>query len=305
VRIQSGVMGEQLDGSVAIVTGGGRGIGRVLAAGLAQAGAAVGLVARSADQLAETARRMPDPDRVATAVADVTDEEQLSAAFAELTDRLGPVDLLVNNAGVDGPAGVAWEADPQSWWRAVEVNLRGPFLGCRLVVPQLAARGGGRIVNITSNAGVHRWPLMSAYSVSKAAVIKFTENLAVECKDNGVRVFSVHPGLTPVGFPEDPRYQHTEPGSPEAAVASWVRGELSAGRGADPALGSELLVRIAAGAADPLTGCHLSVHDDLDSLLANAAAVRRRSLHLLRLNTLESGPDTTPEAAPNPASQRR
>jgi NAD(P)-dependent dehydrogenase (short-subunit alcohol dehydrogenase family) len=275
-------------GSVAVVTGGGRGIGRVLALGLARAGAAVGLVARSADQLAETAGLIGSGGNVATAVADVTDEHQLRAAFAELRERLGPLDLLVNNAGVDGPPGAAWDVDPEAWWHTMDVNVRGVFLGCRLAVPEMIARGGGRIVNITSNAGIHRWPLMSAYSVSKAAVVKFTENLAVECKGNGVRVFSVHPGLTPVGFTEDPRYHSAEPGSAEATVANWVRGELSAGRGADPALAANLVVRLAAGDADALSGCHLSVHDDLDALVADAVDVRKRSLHLLRLRTTEA-----------------
>ena len=229
---------------------------------------------------------MQSMGRVATAVADVTDEAQLRAAVDVLTARLGPVDLLVNNAGVDGPPGPAWETDPESWWGAMEVNVRGVFLGCRIVVPEMIARGGGRIVNITSNAGVFRWPLMSAYSVSKAAVVKFTENLAVECKSNGVKVFSVHPGLTPIGFAEQLRYQDPTPGSVEAQVAQWVRGELAAGRGAEPSWSADLLVRLAAGDADPLTGCHLSVHDDLDALLSEARQVRQQGLHVLRVNTL-------------------
>jgi NAD(P)-dependent dehydrogenase (short-subunit alcohol dehydrogenase family) len=282
-------MAAGLAGTVAIVTGGGRGIGRVLATALAQAGADVGLLARSADQLAETAQSLEGVGRVATAVADVADEVQLRAAIDALTQHLGPVDLLVNNAGVDGPPGVAWEIDPESWWRTMEVNVRGVFLGCRIVLPDMVARGGGRIVNITSNAGIFRWPLMSAYSVSKAAVVKFTENLAVECKANGVRVFSLHPGLTPIGFSEQARYNDPAPGSPEAQLAAWVQGEIAAGRGADPSLAADLLVRLAMGEADTLSGCHVSVHDDLDALLADAQHVREHGLHLLRLNTLASG----------------
>lgn len=276
----------RLAGSVAIVTGGGRGIGRVLAAGLAEAGAHVGLIARSADQLAGAARSLEAVTRVVTAVADVSNEAQLRDAIDDIGERLGPVDLLVNNAGIDGIPGVAWETDPESWWRTMEVNVRGVFLGCRIAVPGMVARGGGRIVNITSNAGIHRWPLMSAYSVSKAAVVKFTENLAVECRNNGVRVFSVHPGLTSIGFGEQARYKDPEPGSNEARVAAWVNGEIAAGRGADPSWAADLLVRLAAGDADALSGCHLSVHDDIDSLLANPQTVRKNALHLLRLNTL-------------------
>src|SRR5690348_3027839 len=111
----------RLAGTVAIVTGGGRGIGRVLATGLARAGADVGLIARSADQLADTARSLAGVGTAATAVADVADEAQLRDAIDALTEQLGPVDLLVNNAGVDGPPGMAWEVDPESWWRAMEI----------------------------------------------------------------------------------------------------------------------------------------------------------------------------------------
>lgn len=279
---------KDLRGTVAIVTGGGRGIGRVLAAGLAGSGASVGLIARTADQLADS-RRIIGEQSVATAVADVTDERQLRRAIRELTERLGPADLLVNNAGVDGPSGAAWEADPDRWWRAIEVNLRGVFLGCRIVLPDMIARGGGRIVNVTSEAGAYRWPLMSAYSVSKAAAIKFTENLAVECKSTGVSVFSVHPGLTPIGFSEQPRYLHPEPGTAEAQVAAWVRGQIADGNVADPSMGSDLLLRLASGEADQLSGCHISVHDDLTALIATAAEIRRNGSQMLRLGKARPG----------------
>lgn len=278
-------MSTDLADSVAIITGGSRGIGRVLATRLAAEGAKVGLIARSGDQLATTAAELRDSGGVvATATADVADDKQYAHAVELLTDELGPLDLLVNNAAVDGPPGRAWEIDPDEWWRATEINLRSVLLGCRLAVPRMLDRGGGRIVNITSEAGVFRWPLMSAYSVSKAAVIKFTENIAVECKGTGVYVFSLHPGLTPVGFSEQERYLHADADSPEGQVANWVRGQIDAGHGADPAWSADLLVRVAHGDADELSGCHLSVHDDLDALIAVAGDVRRSGALMLRLN---------------------
>jgi NAD(P)-dependent dehydrogenase (short-subunit alcohol dehydrogenase family) len=146
----------------------------------------------------------------------------------------------------------------------------------------MAARGTGRIVNITSQAGVLRWPQVSAYSVSKAAVIKFTENLAAEARGLGVRVFSVHPGLTPIGLSERALADSAPVRSPRARMHAWVRQELQAGRGADPTLAARLIVRLAAGHADDLTGCHLSVHDDLDAILARIDDVRRRDLYQLR-----------------------
>ena len=100
----------------------------------------------------------------------------------------------MNNAGVGGPFDYSWEADADSWWRTLEVNVRGTYLCSRAVLPGMIRRGGGRIINIASHAGVFRWPTASAYSVSKAAVIKLTENLAVEVKRHNVSVFAFHPG---------------------------------------------------------------------------------------------------------------
>lgn len=267
----------RLDGTVSVITGGGRGIGRVLARALADAGAAVGLIARSADELAQTVRLVTDADGTAAAAcADVTDGHAVAEAIDALRRQLGPADLLVNNAGVSGPFGDVWQVHAGDWWRAVEINLRGAFLCSQAVLPGMTARGAGRIVNITSQAGVFRWPQVSAYSVSKAAVIKFTENLAAEAGRSGVRAFSVHPGLTPIGLTERALADATPAGSAEARMYAWVRQELAAGRGAEPALVARLVIRLATGDADRLSGCHLSVHDNLDAILACGPDVRDR-----------------------------
>ena len=267
----------RLDGTVSVITGGGRGIGRVLARALADAGAAVGLIARSADELAQTVRLVTDADGTAAAAcADVTDGHAVAEAIDALHRQLGPADLLVNNAGVSGPFGDVWQVDAGDWWRAVEINLRGAFLCSQAVLPGMTARGAGRIVNVTSQAGVFRWPQVSAYSVSKAAVIKFTENLAAEAGRSGVRAFSVHPGLTPIGLTERALADAAPAGSAEARMYAWVRQELAAGRGAEPALAVRLVIRLATGDADRLSGCHLSVHDDLDAILACGPDVRDR-----------------------------
>jgi NAD(P)-dependent dehydrogenase (short-subunit alcohol dehydrogenase family) len=267
----------RLDGTVSVITGGGRGIGRVLAQALADAGSAVGVIARSAGELAETVRLVTVSAGIAEAAcADVTDQRAAADAIDALRRQLGPVDLLVNNAGVEGPVGDAWQVDADCWWRAVEINLRGVFLCSRAVLPAMTARGAGRIVNITSQAGVYRWPQVSAYSVSKAAVIKFTENLAAEASRSGVQTFSVHPGITPIGLSERALAGAAQPGSAEARMHAWVRQELRAGRGADPALVARLVTRLATGDADRLSGCHLSVHDNLDAILACGEGIRDR-----------------------------
>jgi NAD(P)-dependent dehydrogenase (short-subunit alcohol dehydrogenase family) len=256
-----------LDGTVILVTGAGRGIGRRLAVRLAGHGAALALVARSPDELAETRELIADLGGIAaSAVADVTDPGALAGAFGALRSRLGPVDVLVNNAGILGPIGPLWEVDSAAWWTTLDVNLRGTVLATQLVLPHMIARRHGRIINITSQAGVHRWPLVSGYSVSKAAVTKLTENLARETSRHGITVFSVHPGLLPIGMSEEVA-AHAPTTGHEAHVREWALTELAEGRGADPERALDLLARIAAGDADRLSGGHLSVHDDLDELL--------------------------------------
>jgi NAD(P)-dependent dehydrogenase (short-subunit alcohol dehydrogenase family) len=192
-----------LEGMVALVSGGSRGLGRLLSARLAGAGAAVALIARSPGELAAAVGEINRAGGVAAAVsADVTDRRATAAAVAELRERLGAVDILVNNAGISGPIGPAWQVRPAEWWQTIEVNFGGAFVLTQLALAQMIPAGRGRIINVTSYAGVYQWPLMSAYAASKAALVKLTETLAEETRPYGVSVFSVDPGLLPIGLGE-------------------------------------------------------------------------------------------------------
>ena len=246
----------RLEGSVALITGAGRGVGQLVARSFADAGATVAVVTRSVGESAHTVEVITATGGTATAaVADVTDPAGFTAAVANLRDQVGPFNLLVNNAGILGPIGPLWELDLERG--TMNVNLRGLIVGTQLVIPDMVAAGRGRIINITSQAGVHRWPLASAYSVSKAAVVKLTENLALETRRHGITVFSVHPGLLPIGISET--VAATTPTGPhEARIRDWALNALTEGSGADPTHASDLLTRIAAGDADALTGRHLS-----------------------------------------------
>lgn len=273
-----------LAGAVALVTGGGYGLGRHLAEALAAAGAAVGLVGRSRGPLDEAEEALVRTGaRAAAAVADVCDAKATAAAVAGLVERLGPVDVLINNAGINGPIGPAWEVDPDEWWHAMAVNLGGVLTCSRLVLPGMVARGKGRILNITSEAGVFRWPLASAYAVSKGAVVKLTEGLAAEVRSHGISVFSVHPGLLAIGLSGPALASDAPAGSAEEKVFGWVRRQLAEGQGTDPAVAARLVVRLAAGEADALSGRHLSVHDDLDALIAASGTIREQDLYTLRV----------------------
>jgi NAD(P)-dependent dehydrogenase (short-subunit alcohol dehydrogenase family) len=211
----------------------------------------------------------------------VTDAAGLAAAVADLRTQLGPIDVLVNNAGILGPIGPLWEVDADEWWATMDVNVRGLVLCSQLVLPEMVARRRGRIINVTSQAGAYRWPLVSGYSVSKAAVVKLSENLAHETSRHGISVFSVHPGLLPIGMTTT--VADSVPTSAHADhVRRWALDQLAEGRGAEPEAAIELILRLAAGDADSLTGRHLSVHDDLDALLARVQEVQRRDLYVLR-----------------------
>lgn len=181
----------------ALVTGGGRGIGRASAFALAEAGARVAVLARSGDEVDESVRMLRDAGHHAHGVsADVADIDSFRAAVDDVTARLGPIDVLANNAGVTWPLGAIWEIDTEEWLAAVSINLVGPVRGIRLVLPGMLERGWGRIINVTTGAasppGI---PRASAYSASKAALNQLTCTVAAELATTGVSINAVDPGL--------------------------------------------------------------------------------------------------------------
>jgi NAD(P)-dependent dehydrogenase (short-subunit alcohol dehydrogenase family) len=182
-----------LTGQVALVTGAGRGLGRAFAQALAAAGARVGITARSADELHTAAATMPD-GQVLALPADVTDPAAAAQIVASVEQRLGPLTLLVNNAGQFRAFGAVGAVDPAEWWREVEVNLRGPFLYAHAALPLMRARRQGRIINVASGAGLQAMPLLSAYNVGKTALIRLSETLALEAAGDGITVFAFDPG---------------------------------------------------------------------------------------------------------------
>jgi len=180
-------------------------------------------------------------------------------------------------------SGPAWQARPADWCQAIEVNLGGAFVLTQLALAQMIPAGRGRIINITSYAGVYRWPLMSAYAASKAALVKLTETLAEETRAHGVSVFSVDPGLLPIGLGEVALRSRADQQTPEGRVHGWIRDQFAAGRGADPEEAARLIVALASGHADRMSGRHLSVTDNLDALLSKIDQIERDDLHTLRL----------------------
>ena len=188
-----------LQGAVALVTGASHGIGRATASALHRQGAAVGLLARSEDELEAAVAALGA--KAAYAVADVADRVQVDEALARLTAALGAPDVLVNNAGIGAYRSVL-EEDPATFERCMRVNYLGTVNAILAVLPGMAARRRGHIVNVASVAGRVGAPFEAAYSASKFAVVGLSEALAAEVHPLGIRVSLVNPGPVDTRFTE-------------------------------------------------------------------------------------------------------
>ena len=184
-----------LEGKVALVTGASRGIGRAIALAFAREGALVAAIARSRDDLDETVTAMAG-DQHCAVVSDVTDPDGISTAVAEVTSALGPIDVVVNNAGQRQDFGRLDELDVAEWRRVVEANLSSAFYVTRAVVPGMIERRTGSIVNIASIAGPVGFGRIGAYAAAKAGLIALTKVMAVEWTEYGIRANAVAPGWT-------------------------------------------------------------------------------------------------------------
>lgn len=271
----------RLSGQVGMVTGGGRGIGAAIAKALSREGMAVGIVARTESQVAETVAEIEAAGGRATGViGDIASPADVKGAVSHLVAALGPIDLLVNNAG-RGPTtiGPLWECDTEDWWAVLSVNLLGPVLTCRAVLPAMVSRGSGRVVNIGSLTGARPWGVGSSYAVSKAALMRLTDSLAESLEGTDVHVFEVNPGLVRTALVESQKELFSE--VPDSAFSS-------------PEVAAGAVVRIASGELDPLHGRVLTAGDHFEDMLAQVELIRELDARTLRLRTYgELDPLTT------------
>jgi 3-oxoacyl-[acyl-carrier protein] reductase len=251
---------EDLTGQVALVTGGGRGIGRGIALELTEAGARVAVSARTRAQVEETAVEIGG----LAIEADVSRRDDVDRMVAATERELGPIDLLVSNAGVGGGEERAWDVSVDEWWHVLEVNVLGVYLCCRAVIPGMLERGRGRIVNVASGAAYLPGSTSTAYSASKAAVHRFSEVLANQLRPHAIPVFSISPGLVRTAMTED-SFPDDAPWTP-------------------PELAPRLVRALASGRLDALSGRYLHAeHDDIDDVAARAAEIVANDLNAIRL----------------------
>ena len=241
---------------VALVTGGGRGIGANVARELAAAGMRVAVTGRTAEQVEAVAEEIGG----LALVGDVARREDVERWVAEV----GDIDLLVANAGRNLREERAWESDPAEWWNVLEVNVLGVYLSCRAVLPGMLERGRGRIVITGSGSAYLPHAGGTAYGASKAAVARFGDLLADQLEGTGVPVFVVSPGLV-----------RTEMTKSAPDDAPWT----------PPECAPRLVRALASGRYDALAGRYLHAeHDaDLDALLARIDDVREHDLNAIRL----------------------
>lgn len=271
----------ELSGQVAVVTGGGRGIGRAIAATLSEAGMTTAVLARSASEIAETARGIEQAGgRARPFAADVTDAAAVGRAFQEIERSLGSVVVLVNNAAIPGPIGPFWETDADQWWRTLDVNLRGGMLCARAVLPGMISRRKGRIINIASSALPVAY--FSSYATSKAALVRFTETIAAEVKPHRISMFAVGPGTV-----RTPMAEHSLRSPDGQRWLPWFKRIFDQGLDVPAERSARLVLELASGRADSLSGRFISIRDDLDSLLRNAKQIEEQNLYSLRVQTLD------------------
>ena len=182
-----------LNGRRAIVTGGAQGLGRAIAERLQVSGASVHIWDMDPDAMAEAAADWAEEGPAGWVEVDVADPAAVAAALAETLESAGGIDILVNNAGISGPNMPTWEYPVDDWRRVIDIDLNGPFLTCRAVVPLMKGAGWGRIVNIASVAGKEGNPNAPAYSAAKGGLIALTKSLGKELAGSGVLVNCVTP----------------------------------------------------------------------------------------------------------------
>lgn len=261
-----------------IVTGAGRGIGRAIALELAARGHRLTLASRTVGEIDEVAGEIASSGGAAVAVpSDVTDEAAVKVLVDRTVSEYGDVDAIVNNAGSFNTIGPTWETDPESYWRDITINLRGPYLLARAVIPRMIDAGGGTIVNMIGGGTANPIPYGNAYGTSKAGLMRFTETLAAEVKPHRIAVFATNPGLVRTTMTE--LQLTTEEGK---RWMSRIRKAFEDGVDRPPTDAALLIRRLVEGDYFALTGRRFGPEDDPEEVLKDVERIVAEDLRTLR-----------------------
>jgi 3-oxoacyl-[acyl-carrier protein] reductase len=261
-----------LAGQVGVVSGASGGIGRAIAAGLAEAGMAVAMLGRDAERLAEAVAEAAVGGGTALAVpVELTRPDDVVNAVSRIDAALGPVDLLVNGAGrIETTEVPVWQSDPDDWWATVEVDLRGPYLLARSLLPGMVARRRGRVVDLNSGFGTRDGDIYSAYAVSKTGLFRLGGAIASAGAAHGICAFQVAPGVVRTAMTAGMPMWHNPPEqgwTPVDRVVSLVRA-------------------IAEGRLDALSGRYLRADvDDVETLLQRSQQIIDTDARTLRIRS--------------------
>ena len=245
----------KLAGRTALVTGAGQGLGAEIARQFVINGASVILSGRSAEKLeAQKLQLTPllAPDAcIVTSVADVAEPRQVDAAFAKLRSEFPRLDIVVNNAGVYGPMGKIEDTDWEEWVDALRINLLGLVYVCRAAIPTMRRQRYGKIINVSGGGAANPMPMISAYAAAKAGVVRFTESLALECRDDHIDVNAIAPGALRTQMMD----QLLKAGPAKVGTKFYERMKRIAEEGGTPlGLGAALCVFLGSADSDGITG---------------------------------------------------
>lgn len=252
-------MSFSLHGKVAIITGANQGLGLEISRRYLNAGARIVMCARNSDLLKSAQKELTNgitkgsaSGQVIEAVpADVSDLQSTEQLVKATLERFGRIDILVNNAGIYGPIGPAGEVDWAQWIRAIEINLFGSILMCRAVLPAMKAQQKGKIIQLSGGGATHPLPNISAYAVSKAAIVRFAETLAEEVRDFNIDVNAIAPGSLNTRMLDEVLAAGPEKVG-QAFFDRSIKQKKSGGAGFDR--GADVAVFLASDASDGITG---------------------------------------------------
>lgn len=245
----------KLQGRVALITGASQGLGAEIARQYVANGASVLLCARSVDKLAEQQHaltpHLAPHARIVTIAGDIGERSDVDAIFAKLHAEFPRLDILVNNAGVYGPMGNIEDVDLDEWVDAIRINLLGLVYVSRAAMPLFRTQRYGKIINISGGGATNPMPAITAYATSKAGVVRFTESLALECKDDHIDVNAIAPGALVTRMME----QLLQAGPEKVGRQFYDRMKKIAGEGGTPLdVGAALCVFLGSAASDGITG---------------------------------------------------